>query len=176
MRKKICILFAVLWMGFIFYMSHQPAKISSAQSDNVMHIIKKVSKSEEIKNNINSFIVRKGAHMFLFCVLGILLFGSVYNGDNILKSVFIALLLAFLYACSDEYHQTFVVGRTGQFNDVLIDFSGAFIGVLIASSEKAKSVLGWKPEFDSLEKIIEDAWNWHRNNVNGYATVIDNSK
>ena len=133
MKKKICILFAVLWMGFIFYMSHQPAKISSAQSDNVMHVIKKVSKSEEIKNNINSFIVRKGAHMFLFCVLGILLFGSIYNGDNLSKSIFRALLLSFLYACSDEYHQTFVVGRTGQFNDVLIDFSGAFIGVLIVS-------------------------------------------
>lgn len=131
--KKICILFAVLWMGVIFYMSHQPAKISSVQSDNVMHVIKKVSKSEGIKNNINSFTVRKGAHMFLFCVLGILFFGSVYNGDNILKSVFIALLLTFLYACSDEYHQTFVVGRTGQFKDVLIDFSGAFIGVLIVS-------------------------------------------
>lgn len=71
--------------------------------------------------------------MFLFCVLGILFFGSAYNGDNILKYVFIALLLAFLYACSDEYHQTFVVGRTGQFKDVLIDFSGAFIGVLIVS-------------------------------------------
>ena len=42
MKKKICILFAVLWMGFIFYMSHQPAKISSAQSYNVMHVIKKV--------------------------------------------------------------------------------------------------------------------------------------
>lgn len=129
MRKKICILFAVLWMGFIFYMSHQPAKISSVQSDNVVHIIKKVSKSEEIKNNINSFIVRKGAHMFLFCVLGILFFGSMYNGDNILRSVFIALVSAFLYACSDEYHQTFIVGRSGQFDDVLIDFSGAFIGV-----------------------------------------------
>ena len=133
MKKKICILFAVLWMGFIFYMSHQPAKISSAQSDNVVHIIKKVSKNEEIENNINSFIVRKGAHMFLFCVLAILFFGSAYNGDNILKSVFIALLLAFLYACSDEYHQTFVVGRSGQFKDVLIDFSGAFIGILIVS-------------------------------------------
>ena len=133
MRKKICILLAVLWMGFIFYMSHQPEKISRVQSNNVIRVIKKVSKSEEIKKNINSFVVRKGAHMFLFCVLGILFFGSVYNGDNILKSVFIALLLAFLYACSDEYHQTFVVGRTGQFNDVLIDFSGAFIGVLIVS-------------------------------------------
>ncbi|MCD5324136.1 MULTISPECIES: UDP-glucose 4-epimerase GalE [Pontibacillus] len=42
--------------------------------------------------------------------------------------------------------------------------------VLIASSEKAKSILGWKPQFDSLEKIITDAWNWHRNNPNGYST------
>lgn len=40
--------------------------------------------------------------------------------------------------------------------------------VLIASSEKAKSILGWKPQFDSLEKIIVDAWNWHSNNPNGY--------
>ncbi len=41
--------------------------------------------------------------------------------------------------------------------------------VLIASSNKAKSVLGWNPEFDSLKKIIEDAWNWHKNNPNGYS-------
>ncbi len=40
--------------------------------------------------------------------------------------------------------------------------------ILIATSEKAKNVLGWKPEFDSLEKIIEDAWNWHKNNSSGY--------
>ncbi len=39
---------------------------------------------------------------------------------------------------------------------------------LIASSEKAKSVLGWKPKFDSLEKIITDAWRWHSNNPKGY--------
>lgn len=40
--------------------------------------------------------------------------------------------------------------------------------VLIASSEKAKTVLGWKPEFDSLEKIVLDAWRWHKNNPKGY--------
>jgi len=34
--------------------------------------------------------------------------------------------------------------------------------VLVASSEKAKTVLGWKPKYASLEKIIQDAWNWHR--------------
>lgn len=43
--------------------------------------------------------------------------------------------------------------------------------VLIASSDKAKSVLGWKPQFDSLEKIIADAWNWHKNNPDGYSDI-----
>ena len=38
---------------------------------------------------------------------------------------------------------------------------------LIAKSDKARNILQWKPEF-SLERIIETAWNWHRNNPNGY--------
>lgn len=40
--------------------------------------------------------------------------------------------------------------------------------VLIASSQKAISELGWVPKFNSLETIIETAWNWHRNHPNGY--------
>lgn len=40
--------------------------------------------------------------------------------------------------------------------------------VLVASSIKAKEVLNWKPKYESLEKIVEDAWNWHKNNPNGY--------
>ena len=39
---------------------------------------------------------------------------------------------------------------------------------LVASSEKAKSVLGWNPVHDSLEEIISSAWNWHKNHPNGY--------
>lgn len=39
---------------------------------------------------------------------------------------------------------------------------------LIASSEKAKEILGWKPQFDDLETIITTAWNWHKNHPNGY--------
>ena len=40
--------------------------------------------------------------------------------------------------------------------------------ILIASSEKAKNVLGWKPEHDSLEEIIYSAWKWHKNHPYGY--------
>ena len=40
--------------------------------------------------------------------------------------------------------------------------------VLIASSDKAKQVLGWKPKYDDLETIIATAWTWHKNHPNGY--------
>ncbi|MCH5208917.1 MAG: UDP-glucose 4-epimerase GalE [Oscillospiraceae bacterium] len=39
---------------------------------------------------------------------------------------------------------------------------------LVASSEKAREVLGWDPTHDSLEEIIADAWNWHKNHPNGF--------
>lgn len=39
---------------------------------------------------------------------------------------------------------------------------------LISSSEKARTVLGWKPQFDNIEKIIESAWAWHSSHPKGY--------
>ena len=41
---------------------------------------------------------------------------------------------------------------------------------LVASSKKAREILGWKPAHDSLEEIIASAWNWHKNHPNGYDT------
>jgi UDP-glucose 4-epimerase len=39
---------------------------------------------------------------------------------------------------------------------------------LVASSEKAKSVLGWKPQYDDLSTIISTAWSWHKSHPRGY--------
>ena len=39
---------------------------------------------------------------------------------------------------------------------------------LVASSDKARSVLGWKPVYDSLETIVETAWAWHRTHPDGF--------
>jgi UDP-glucose 4-epimerase len=41
---------------------------------------------------------------------------------------------------------------------------------LVASSEKAKSILGWMPQYDDLNVIISTAWSWHKNHPNGYTT------
>lgn len=40
--------------------------------------------------------------------------------------------------------------------------------ILIASSEKAKKILGWTPSRTNIEQIIKDAWNWHSTHPNGY--------
>lgn len=40
--------------------------------------------------------------------------------------------------------------------------------ILIADSGKIRDELGWKPEFDTLDSIVESAWNWHRRHPDGY--------
>jgi len=40
--------------------------------------------------------------------------------------------------------------------------------VLVASSDKARSVLGWKPSYNQLEDIISGAWQWHESHPQGY--------
>lgn len=39
---------------------------------------------------------------------------------------------------------------------------------LVASSEKAKKLLGWTPKYTNIKDIISTAWCWHKNNPNGY--------
>ena len=42
---------------------------------------------------------------------------------------------------------------------------------LVASGEKAKEILGWKPEITELEDIIRSAWAWHSSHPNGYDKI-----
>ncbi len=46
---------------------------------------------------------------------------------------------------------------------------------LVASSEKAKAVLGWDPKYADLETIISTAWAWHKNHPNGYVVADSTS-
>ena len=70
--------------------------------------------------------------MFSYCILAIFLFMSVYE-DNIKKAIIIAFLGTFLYACSDEFHQLFIPGRSGEFRDVMIDSTGGIIGIVFTT-------------------------------------------
>ncbi|MED0772652.1 UDP-glucose 4-epimerase GalE [Bacillus siamensis] len=41
-------------------------------------------------------------------------------------------------------------------------------GTLIASSDKARNILGWNPKQTDITEIVESAWNWHQHHPNGY--------
>lgn len=56
---------------------------------------------------------------------------SITSSVNHLKPSLLALLMAIAYAFSDEWHQSFVPGRSATFSDVLVDTSGALIGLLL---------------------------------------------
>jgi UDP-glucose 4-epimerase len=43
---------------------------------------------------------------------------------------------------------------------------------LVASSEKIRKELGWKPRFPDIRQIIESAWAWYRANPNGYSSPV----
>ena len=74
-------------------------------------------------------IVRKAAHFSEYALMGFLWYLLLRKKRmNILLSVSATML----YAASDEFHQTFVNGRSGQLSDVILDTCGGCFGILIA--------------------------------------------
>ncbi len=136
-RKVIKIILVLLWMVMIFLLSNEEAVKSSKKSDGL--IIKSVelftgkSLSDQEKEKVLKYLVfpvRKCAHLSLYLILGILVISLLreYMVINT-KLVLLSLLICFLYACSDEIHQLFIPGRSGEVRDVLIDTLGACLGV-----------------------------------------------
>lgn len=48
--------------------------------------------------------------------------------------------------------------------------------ILVASSDKARAVLGWEPKYTDLDKVIASAWSWHQSHPDGYSTNQKGSK
>jgi VanZ family protein len=73
-------------------------------------------------------LFRKSAHIIVFGILAVFIFKSLEGSSY---SYGVALLLTFLYAIFDEWHQSIVPDRTSAFKDVLFDISGACIALVI---------------------------------------------
>ena len=89
------------------------------------------SKMEQVIEKLN-YPLRKVAHASEYFIFTILILVALENsGVKGIRKFIIALIICFIYACTDEYHQTFVNGRTGQFSDALIDTLGGFVSCLM---------------------------------------------
>lgn len=76
------------------------------------------------------FLVRKGLHFTGYGFISIL-FYLMYRKFKIKFAVVFALLTTFAVASMDEFRQTFVDGRTGIFDDVILDTSGAITFMIV---------------------------------------------
>ncbi len=132
----------VLWMILIFCLSAQTAEISSQTSGGVIAFILKLVypgfkelsalQAGEMTAEFQ-FIIRKCAHFSLYAGLGVLSFLSLVTYRRLslpMLSAF-SLSICLLYSITDEIHQLFVPGRSGEIRDVCIDFCGSLIAVLI---------------------------------------------
>ncbi|MBQ9332814.1 MAG: VanZ family protein [Lachnospiraceae bacterium] len=160
--RVIAAVLAVIWMVRIFSYSSAPAEVSMQTSRSVsfdivssfndlMHLGWDEDRILGVSRSIEK-AVRKLAHMAEFAVLGLLV-GTACDAwryvdgsteEDAARSGFrhyiymsgrgvIAFLICLVYACSDELHQTFVDGRSGEVRDVVIDVSGALIAIVLTA-------------------------------------------
>ncbi|OOM70197.1 VanZ family protein [Clostridium sp. BL-8] len=135
-RKIIYWFLLIIWMVGIFVMSNQPANISDSQSEGIIKVLASIGINvNSIFGQLANFAVRKCAHFLEYMVLALLAFNVFNLYFNVRKVVVITIIFVFLYACSDEIHQLFVLGREGAIRDVIIDTFGGIVLILIRLSK-----------------------------------------
>ena len=132
-KKHIDWIFVIAWMILIFLFSSQPGKVSTENNKFVIYVFHLLGIDlNSIFGTLSDFIVRKAAHFTEYFILYVLLYRAINTKRNADIKVFIgAILIVFLYACSDEFHQAFVPGRGPAYRDVLVDTCGGLTGLLV---------------------------------------------
>lgn len=160
--KKIgIIILIIVWCIFIYAFSNKNSTDSNSTSKGVITIglkclvtttnklritnIDLTSSWLNIAVNKLNYPIRKCAHATIYFVLGILffIFFSTFNFKNF-QIFLLTVLFCFCYSLTDEYHQTFITDRTGQFSDCLIDTTGALVSssfLYILSRKKYKKIV-----------------------------------
>ena len=100
-------LLVFIWAGLIFLLSSLPYLESGLDQD---------------------FTLRKIAHILEYAILTFLLIRAFHpTADQHQKILVLAIIIALLYSISDEYHQTFILGRSGKLIDIGIDSIGILL-------------------------------------------------
>src|SRR5574344_2071066 len=138
--KKIIqrIIYTILLIAtfiMIFGFSNQNSTISGGMSKRIITKIADILPiSAEKKENVivnGEVVLRKMAHFSIYATVGlwsILLLNTFNIKDK--NKIMICILIGMIYACSDEFHQSFISGRSAQITDVILETIGTSFGTL----------------------------------------------
>jgi len=141
-KTAVFIILLIAVMCAVFMFSSQDGNRSGGISEKVTRVICRVIffKYDEMSGDEQLFVVRqlnyfvrKLAHFSVYMLMGILSYSAllIANIEKITQKWAVSLGICALYAALDEIHQYFIPGRSMRFTDVLIDCSGALIGIAI---------------------------------------------
>lgn len=136
-------LLVAAWMLVIFSFSAQPGEESADLSGGISHLFMKIwnwifqlgwDEGKLLQmTEIWDLPIRKLAHMTEFGILALLLFAAIRGYARInteRKRYVFAWIGAVCYAATDEFHQLFVPGRSGNVIDVCVDATGACLALV----------------------------------------------
>ena len=162
---------AIVWMALIFKLSGMTSKNSNGKSTDIISIF--IEDTLDITNeygitsshptdekldkaaNLINAPVRKVIHASVYFVLAffIMVFlNIVFDHKKYILSIVIALIISIAFASSDEFHQTFVNGRTGQVLDVFIDTLGAIVGIFFYTTYHIVYKAGYRKAQQDFEE------------------------
>ena len=157
-KKGICLsLICMLSIGFIFFNSSQTSVVSNERSLKIAEKIIEISEKNQTLNTILheavlniaiiekfnttgfvdttgmlNLIIRKCAHAFEFFILSLILCLTFETFGILLRHIAVySLFVVLLSASFDEFYQLFILGRTSSVIDILIDFAGGILGVIV---------------------------------------------
>lgn len=140
-RKRIFLVLAIIWMLVISAFSSRTGDLSAADSGRIGMLVGQIfvpgfegwsqEKQNEFAEKVD-YPIRKTAHATEYAILGMLLVGAYTDREKgRIARLLIPWLIGTIYAVTDEIHQLFVPGRSGQISDVCLDSVGVLIGVFI---------------------------------------------
>ena len=180
MKKKrvavviILIILALLWILGIYKLSSMNTSNSNGKSSGIIGVFiedtlevtnkygitnshpddEKLEKASVLLNAPLRKVVHASVYFVLACVI-IFVTNYLFYNKRYLLSAIITVVLIILLAGFDEFHQTFVDGRTGSIKDVLIDTVGGMVGVIFYGSYYYVYKKGYKRGIKEIEKVGE---------------------
>lgn len=138
----IFLILVVFWMGVIFKFSSANGEKSTGTSrsslEKIITLFNKNIDKERLDEIVIKYdvVLRKFTHFSGYLVGGVLLYFMYFYLNKLINNglVYIkvySVITGSLYAISDELHQYFVPGRSGEIKDVLLDSSGVITGVFL---------------------------------------------
>lgn len=139
---SVCLM--VIWMIVVFNLSSEASELSSERSGGLLRNVITIFNRNITESNLKELIEllqpisRKTAHFLIYTLGGVFIYNFMYNyfinykkESNLNYSMIFSIIIGFFYAATDEFHQLFVDGRSGEFRDICIDTIGIIFGVFL---------------------------------------------